>query len=252
MASPMIETDEVRRAVARWGTAPEQILKDHVVSHVLHGLRDVEGLVFYGGTTLNRSFLSDRLSEDIDLFLDPNTPAVPDDVVAHLIRQMRREFPDLQVESAAREADRRRYLLGTESHRVQVEFVGPRSDHRSVAVESNTVELRYSDLPESVSLATPTLAGFFALKTSAFEERRLERDLFDLAGLARIGAITGPALEALRALRGTGPTQWMYQDDQAPDQRAWEVALAHQTGGPGDPARVISSVREALIAAGAW
>lgn len=248
----MIDADEVREAVARWGTTSEQILKDHVISHLLDALRDINGIVFFGGTALNRTFLSSRLSEDIDLYLDPSDRAVPDDVVHHLIDHTKREFPDFQVDTAAREADVRTYSATTESHRVQIQFVGPRPEYRHVGMTRNSVELRYSDLPESVPLVTPTLVGFYALKTAAFEERHFERDLFDLAGLARIGAINTDALDALRTLRGAGPTRWMYQDSRAPDPRSWEVALAHQTGAPGDPRDAMTRVREALEAAGAW
>lgn len=248
----MIDADEVREAVAHWGTTSDQIHKDHLISHLLNALRDVGGFVFYGGTALNRTFLSDRLSEDIDLYLNPREPAVPDDVIPLLIARTNREFPDLRVDTATREGDVRTYSVTTESHRVQIQFVGPRPEHGTIEVYRNHVELTYSDLPESVPLVTPTLVAFYALKAAAFEDRHLERDLFDLAGLARIGAIDSDALDALRTFRGTGPTPWMYQDDRAPDPRAWEVALAHQTRAPGDPRQAIASVREVLAAAGAW
>jgi predicted nucleotidyltransferase component of viral defense system len=248
----MIEADEVRAAAARWGTASDQILKDHLISHLLNALRDVDGIVFYGGTALNRTYLSDRLSEDIDLYLDPRAPAAPDKVIALLLSRNKREFPDLQVEAAVGEGYVRTYSATTETHRVQIEFVGPRPEHRSIEVHRSGIDLRYSDLPDSLSLVTPTLVAFYALKAAAFEERHLERDLFDLAGLARVDAINRNALEALRAFRGGGPTQWMYQDDRAPEPRAWTVALAHQTGVLGDPRQALASVREALAAAGAW
>jgi hypothetical protein len=77
--------------------------------------------------------------------------------------------------------------------------------HRDYAARPNEdihVELRYRDVPTSVMLRTPTLAAFAAMKTAAWVDRRAARDLFDLAGLARIGAPTSEAADLVQAATG--------------------------------------------------
>lgn len=71
----MITPAEVQRHAARWQVAPEQIRKDHLISHILSAISG-SGLEcwFYGGTALNRSHIAGgRLSEDVDLMVEDVT-----------------------------------------------------------------------------------------------------------------------------------------------------------------------------------
>lgn len=51
--------------------SPEQVERDHMISHMLAGIARSpirDDVVFFGGTALSRTYLPDlRLSEDIDL-----------------------------------------------------------------------------------------------------------------------------------------------------------------------------------------
>jgi hypothetical protein len=62
---------ERTRVAADFGADPEQIRRDHLISHVLAALTrgvGTDALVFFGGTALSRTYLPRcRLSEDIDL-----------------------------------------------------------------------------------------------------------------------------------------------------------------------------------------
>ena len=66
------------------------------------------------------------------------------------------------------------------------------------------VSLRCPDLDAYVQLSCPTRATFAAMKMEAYCDRHAPRDLFDLAGLARIGALDAEAGAVLRAARGFG------------------------------------------------
>lgn len=62
--------DERDAVAAPFGAAPEQVERDHLISHLLAALsaRFTDRLHFIGGTALARTHLTDgRLSEDIDL-----------------------------------------------------------------------------------------------------------------------------------------------------------------------------------------
>ena len=69
----MLQPDELANTAAAFGVADEQVRRDHLISHVLAGLADLElPVVFFGGTALGRTHLINpeggaRLSEDIDL-----------------------------------------------------------------------------------------------------------------------------------------------------------------------------------------
>jgi len=249
----VIDAEEIRARSAEWGTAPNQISKDHLISHVLATLVGFPGLVFFGGTALNRTFLKQkRLSEDIDLYQQPDTLADTAEAVSVVRSGTVREFPDMLIERTDHSGDVKTYEIKADGHRVQLQFVGPRPENARHETEMTAVSLRYSDLPESVLLPVPTLSSFFAMKCAAFESRTMPRDLFDLAALSDIGGVNADAIEALRRFRGSGPTRWMYEPDQAFTEEQWSIELAHQIGNPINPVEALTQVRGALDAAGAW
>lgn len=87
---------------------------------------------------------------------------------------------------------------------------------------------RYSDVAPA-ALLVPTLPAFVASKTATWFDRRAPRDLFDLCGLARLGAMTKEAADLFARLGPTGhdPTPWMF--DHAPSADEWFAELAGQT-----------------------
>ncbi|GAA3631732.1 hypothetical protein GCM10022267_18340 [Lentzea roselyniae] len=70
----MLEHDELVAVADRFGVAEDQVLRDHLISHVLAALAEVAPeVLFVSGTALARTHLADpaaggRLSEDIDLW----------------------------------------------------------------------------------------------------------------------------------------------------------------------------------------
>ena len=75
----------------------------------------------------------------------------------------------------------------------------------------------------------------------AWADRKAARDLYDLWGLALLGAIDDAAAEAFRR-HGTGtlPGDWIFSE--APSEDTWTTALAHQGRirvGPRDALRVV-------------
>lgn len=73
----MIDRTEIEAIAGRFGAPDTQIIRDHLISHVLAAIADLpdrDRVTFFGGTALCRTWLPDlRLSEDIDLLVDSPT-----------------------------------------------------------------------------------------------------------------------------------------------------------------------------------
>jgi hypothetical protein len=99
----MLEPDALADMAAAFGVAEDQVRRDHLISHLLFALAQLKlPVVFFGGTTLARTHLTDsgtgaRLSEDVDLYsaVRKETAATLDE---ELPRRLRREFPRLRWE----------------------------------------------------------------------------------------------------------------------------------------------------------
>lgn len=93
----MIDRTEIEAVAGRFGVPDTQIIRDHLISHVLAAIADwpdSNRVTFFGGTALCRTWLPDlRLSEDIDLLID--SPSDGEGLRGHVTRQLRREFPNL-------------------------------------------------------------------------------------------------------------------------------------------------------------
>lgn len=230
----MIDDAELTAWSARFsGVASEQILRDHLLSHLLAGLRQPpEDFAFIGGTALTRTALPDsRLSEDIDLLVASPTGSLPwvERVVAH--PELLREYPELSLTWTRRAGDLFEAAInhpGRASARLQL--VRRQRSHDALEYESKTVELRYSDLPESVELVVPTAASFAAMKGMAFHDRHAPRDLFDLSGLARAGLLSRDADQLMRRATNHGFIAIEFERLNRALVGAWETELAHQTG----------------------
>jgi hypothetical protein len=97
----VLDQQELSLWAARFGVAPAQIRKDHLISHLLAGIGHsaaVERAVFFGGTALARTHLGDRrVSEDIDLWAE-SARDVFTVLADELPRYVRREYPGLRIE----------------------------------------------------------------------------------------------------------------------------------------------------------
>jgi len=105
------------------------------------------------------------------------------------------------------------------------------------------VELRYSDLPPTVNLNVPTAPGFAAMKLLAWHQRQAPRDLFDLAALAGIGAITAEAINLTHEVSGTRIDARILDQRLPPRVLAqWTFDLAHQINDPNAAEKCLQQV----------
>lgn len=142
----MLDQPELSLWEARFGVAPEQIRKDHLISHLLAGVARgtvAERAVFFGGTALARTHLGDRrISEDIDLWAAP-AQEVFAILADELPRHVRREYPGLRIE-------RDSPATGTAVARME-----PKCVSRSLPTALNTIGASIWNAAISIS-ATPT------------------------------------------------------------------------------------------------
>lgn len=247
---------EERGVVARsFGVAPEQVERDHLISHLLAVVAgvDTDRLVFIGGTALARTHLPDgRLSEDVDLVALDRRDHLAAELDAILPRAVARTHGRLEWMPAL--ADIRdtepAMLQSTSGLTVKIQLLSSRA--RTVwPSEVRDIVQRYADAPPA-RLRVPTLAAFAASKTATWHDRRAARDLWDLWALAGIGAIGEPAGEIYRRY---GPTN-RYPDrllfDSWPSEAEWQAQLAAQTRLTVSAAQAAETVRRAWMkAAGA-
>ncbi len=249
----MIDGEEVRSFARNWGVSRSQVFRDHLISHLLHALEGTPGVVFFGGTALSRSHLEGRrLSEDVDLYLDPTSPADRGELVATLQQGTRRDFPGLRVEQVARLSDVTTYDVSYGDVSVKLQIVAARPEHRAYPVAETAVVLHYSDLAPTAQLTVPTIPAFGAMKLGAYEDRHAARDLFDLAGLVAIDGVTLESLVILRRVRGVGAIKHQYEDGFRPTDGEWQAELGHQTKALGDPGDALEIVWSTLVEIGAW
>jgi predicted nucleotidyltransferase component of viral defense system len=228
---------------------PAQIARDHFISHTLHalGARD-QATHFFGGTALCRTYLEGtRFSEDIDL-LHQEPRDFLDDLAARLPTALRREFPGTSCTSHQAEGDG--YVAFLEPPdltpiKLYVGQLGPNT--LAWEYSPTSVQLRYSDLPEVQTLQCPTLATFAAMKLAAWFDRHFARDLFDLAGLARLGILGDPHVERIfRQKTGVGIVPSEFQRVPKLTADAWQTELAAQVGSLPDADACLREVRTAL------
>jgi hypothetical protein len=97
----MLTFDELHDIAARFGVDQQQVRRDHLISHLLAAISTAAGdsVIFFGGTALARSILTDgRLSEDIDLLALGRRAEQAARLQAALPRALRREYPRLAWE----------------------------------------------------------------------------------------------------------------------------------------------------------
>jgi hypothetical protein len=247
----MLRRDELARWAATFGVADDQVRHDHMVSHILAGIAAIpgEGIVFYGGTALARTHLPHlRLSEDVDLLVTPRTEWA-ERLEAALPAALRRHVGPAQWDpppTKAAPGAPARLVSGQLSVRVQLEALDP--ERSRWPVERRLVEIRYADV-NPIELVVPTRAAFAAMKTLAWLDRHLARDLVDLAALANAGACDPAAAALVADMAGWRPLPEMFATIPASTRATWTVDLAHQMAAPPEPDTCLAEVRAAWKAA---
>jgi predicted nucleotidyltransferase component of viral defense system len=238
----MLDPRELREVASRFGVDDTQVLRDHLISHVLAALTATAGdlVIFIGGTALARSLLPDgRLSEDVDLIAASRRSVVAAELSDAIPRSLRREFPGLTWSPTFNPTcDTDAAILRSSdglSVRVQLlDAVG----YPAWPTSSVRLEQRYSDAPPA-QLQVPTPAALVAAKTAAWQDRRAARDLWDLWALATRGHLTA---EAADLYARTGPTNRRPEPalfTTAPDEDRWKRDLGGQV-------RLTVTARDAL------
>lgn len=226
----VLDPGELRAVAEKFGVADEQVRRDHLISHVLAAIENVEGVVFYGGTALTRTVLPDlRLSEDIDLIARQSRSTVAAQLVDAIDQGLARSFGEVRWQppfEQTRDAQPATLeVLGRLSVRVQLVAQTGRA---VLPTARRVIEQRYSDAP-SVMLETLTDSGFAAAKISAWLDRTAPRDLFDLHAMAESGLLTAEAVDLVRS-----QTNWMRFPEavvwpKSPSDEQWRMQLGHQT-----------------------
>lgn len=248
----MIGEAEVERFAKKFGVPASQVRRDHLISHTLaalgHSAQSVAGTpVFFGGTALCRTWLPDlRLSEDIDLLV--NTIEDGEEQRQSIRIGLRSEFPDASWTQVGTRHAVDTWNLAAEEMLVKVQFALWRARWEEAVPQTVApVQLRYSDLAESVDFKVPTASGFAAMKLLAWLDRHAPRDIYDLAALADAGFVDGPAVDAAANVLGYQPTAGMIANVPLRQVRTdWDSELAHQTADPRSFDDSIAVVQDAL------
>lgn len=245
-----LSPEDLALVMAKFGVAEDQVRRDHAISHILAVLSRSyrDRVVFFGGTALSRTFLDDeRLSEDIDLIVVAGNR---DDVATQLRRDIDRALLRTHGRLAWNPAwtpnsDVAHALIETASRVVIKAQLLRGAQYPQWPTEEHSITQRYSDAP-AATLRVPTLSAFVGWKTTAWMERRLPRDLYDLWALANVGALNAEsaALFARHGPINTPPQAWMFSTP--PTAAQWRAQLASQT-------RLTVSADEALqVVRAAW
>jgi hypothetical protein len=248
----MLRPSDLARFAARFGVSDAQIRRDHVISHVLAALPAFadDELHFFGGTALCRTYLDgQRLSEDVDL-LHVHYKDVLAEISAGLPRALRREFPGARVERGGLEGEGvQAYVVTSDVPSVKLYVGAAHRDRPGWCFAPTSVNLRYPDLAEAVELSCPTPATFVAMKLEAYYDRHLPRDLFDLAGLARLGALDAEAEKVLRTVARFGFLVEEFARVPESTVAAWDTELAHQVAELISPEQCRATIMDALVRA---
>jgi predicted nucleotidyltransferase component of viral defense system len=244
----MLDPTERDAVAEAFGVADVQVRRDHLISHLLAALSRAlpDAVTFFGGTALARTHLPDgRLSEDLDLIAVGSRARVVSDVESTLASSVRRTFGRLTWTpplTSVRDVDPA-VLTTADGLTVRVQLLDP-VGCPPWPIESHVLTQRYSDAPPA-RLRVPTLQAFVAMKTTAWADRHAARDLFDLYGLARHGAVDAEALGLYLRHGPTGrpPADWLF--DEPPTEQEWRDQLGGQTRLSVGSAEAAAVVRDA-------
>ncbi len=246
----MISNEDLTRVRDQFGVADAQVLRDHLISHVLAALTQMPesgDLVFFGGTALSRTLLPDlRLSEDIDLITTGRRSDVATRITESIDDRLARThgatewLPPLDQTKGAEPA----VLRVDGGITVQVQLLSQTGYPTWPTIEA-TLEQRYTDAPPA-RLHVLTPAAFVAAKLAAWHDRKAPRDLYDLWALTQAGHLTQEALNLYVRFGPTGkpPTERDFTD--IPTASAWSTALDHQGHIGVDPEMAGRTVNDAV------
>lgn len=228
----MLDPEEMSAVASRFGVADVQVRLDYLISLLLAGLSEAlsDSLVFFGGTALSRTLLTEgRLSEDLDLLAIQERAGVVQAVERVLAASALREVGRLTWAPplADRRAETGGVLRSSDGLSVRVQLLSA-SDYPAWPTEWRDLDQRYSGVPPA-RLQVLTEPASVAAKTVAWVFRRAPRDLYDLWALAELGAISAQARELYCSLGPTGGPPTSRDFSQAPSDEAWERELAGQT-----------------------
>lgn len=226
----MLDRGEANAVAQRFGVAPNQVRRDHLISHLLAALVPLaDSVIFFGGTALSRTFVPDgRLSEDIDLIAIGNRSRVAGLIEEQLVRGVRREFPGLRWTRPLRTAGTASAILTEpDGLSVRVQLL-PARGYPPWPTERLALTQRYSDAPPA-ALTVPTRTSFAAWKTVTWNDRAASRDLYDLWALANLGAIDGDARSLYVRYGPSGSAPSARQFARPPAEQAWRRDLGGQT-----------------------
>jgi predicted nucleotidyltransferase component of viral defense system len=243
-----VNLEDRDRVARQFGVTPEQVERDHLISHLLAflGRRFGDRIHFIGGTALAYTHLpSGRLSEDIDLIAVDDRKALAAELDDALPRALARTHGRLTVEPRLNNsADTAPTIIRTAAG-IVVRFQLLSARGRVLwPTERRPLVQRYPDAP-AAELIVPTLPAFAASKTATWADRRAPRDLWDLWALTRIGAIDAAALELYRRYGPTNQPPGSYVFETPPSEAEWQSQLAGQTRLTVDAADALAPVREA-------
>jgi hypothetical protein len=244
----MLDPDQAAQVAAQFGVSDLQVRRDHLISHLLAvlGRHFGDDLVFFGGTALARTHLPDgRLSEDIDLVTIPPRAEVAARIERVLVTGVRREYGTLSWDPSlvAVTGSASAVLRSKDGLQLRVQLLDPLGYPQWPTVPTQLFQ-RYQDVP-ATTMRVPTRAAFAATKTAAWHDRRAARDLYDLWGLARQGALDADAADVFTRFGPTGrpPAPWMF--NRAPTTEEWQVQLGGQTRIAVGPTEALTAVQRA-------
>lgn len=213
----------------RFAADSEQVVRDHVISHVLAaiGSGGADDVIFFGGTALSRTHLTDlRLSEDIDLIALGDRRVVGDRIEAAITRQLQRSLGAVMFAPRLRETrDSEPTVMQVGDARVQMQLLSSEG-YPAWPTEVIKIEQRYSDAPPA-RLRVLTSAAFVASKLAAWNDRRAPRDLYDLWAMGEAGMISSEAADLFGRL-GSYTSAAKVSFVSVPADAEWEAALGHQ------------------------
>lgn len=243
-----MNADERAETAQQFGVAPEQVERDHLISHLLAFLSQSVGgrIHFIGGSALARTHLPDgRLSEDIDLIAIDDRKGVAADLDAALPRALARTHGRLTLDPPLSDIANTRAAILRSANGILVTIQLLSTRGRVLwPTERRLLEQRYRDAP-AAELSVPTLPAFAASKTATWADRRAPRDLWDLWALSSIGAIDVAALELFRRFGPTKRPPGSYVFGTPPSEAEWQSQLAGQTRLTVNAADALAVVREA-------
>lgn len=243
----MLDDRERETVQTFFGVDSEQVIRDHLISHALAAISSIgtDDLVFFGGTALSRTHLTDlRLSEDIDLLALRDRTAVAERIESALVRHMRRTFGAVTFTPPLKDTKHPDpSVMQVGDVRVQIQLLSA-DGYPAWPTEIMNIEQRYSDAPPA-HLRVLTLSAFVAAKLAAWNDRGAPRDLYDLWALARAGHINSKASELFKR-QGPYTSMASVSFVRLPTAVEWGASLGHQCVTAISPKDAAEVVREAI------